>query len=607
MKASLALLLLLSWPALARPYYLGLNTGWVRNVSAAVRNGWVADSGCRMPRVAVRSDLYFQPGGEGHADPQISAFIAAGATPCCFLYNSQTRPVSLPDGTSLPSLEPAGLLEPVFVSGGDTPRADDAINPANPWAVFVHGVVERYDGDGLADAPGSPVVRWFSLWNEPDWLKWPERPRDRATLPTWPGVGYDRLARLLYVSRQAARLASSQSRLGPQLCFPESLRFLLADSRHPAGPSIDFVDYHAYGGDGSDANVYLNDGLVPVAEAMRAVLREFGLRRDLLCSETGVSGLLAEGRIQRAAVPKTQLVGAALELISAQWYAPFDPSWKSMGLIADVRLLPADGQGWQPRDGYYAYLTLARLLGEALAKGAPIEELSIGSAARAYRIELGADEAIVAWAFDPDGRAERVAAVNLPLRPETNYSRYAWDYALKGQPETTVRCSREGYATTLGIDPIYLLSGEPRTMEPATRPAAPAPPPWRISATGADPQWPAALAFDGDSDTHWVGGWKQPRPWWRIDFLDGPVTASAVRLKVGRLPEVRLVIEASDDGEIWRAVSAPFGSLAYDLQTVPLTARVTSSHWRVTYEKQVEDNVALYEIVIGERSPRERP
>jgi len=33
---------------------------------------------------------------------------------------------------------------------------------------FVSALVERYDGDGVADAPGSPQVQYFELYNEPD-------------------------------------------------------------------------------------------------------------------------------------------------------------------------------------------------------------------------------------------------------------------------------------------------------------------------------------------------------------------------------------------------------------------------------------------------------
>ncbi len=36
------------------------------------------------------------------------------------------------------------------------------------FASYVYSVVERYDGDGFVDAPGSPVIRYWEIWNEPN-------------------------------------------------------------------------------------------------------------------------------------------------------------------------------------------------------------------------------------------------------------------------------------------------------------------------------------------------------------------------------------------------------------------------------------------------------
>ncbi len=66
--------------------------------------------------------------------------------------------------------------------GNSTGPPDDVAD----YAAFVGAVVERYDGDGVNDAPGSPVVRYFQLWNEPnlknEW-NWQEpRPEDFVAL-----------------------------------------------------------------------------------------------------------------------------------------------------------------------------------------------------------------------------------------------------------------------------------------------------------------------------------------------------------------------------------------------------------------------------------------
>jgi len=52
--------------------------------------------------------------------------------------------------------------------------------PANPqdFAAFAAAMAERYDGDGYQDAPGSPRIAYWEIWNEPDqpgtWLPAPD-------------------------------------------------------------------------------------------------------------------------------------------------------------------------------------------------------------------------------------------------------------------------------------------------------------------------------------------------------------------------------------------------------------------------------------------------
>jgi len=52
----------------------------------------------------------------------------------------------------------------------DTGKPDGPLRPETlpSFAEFVAAVVERYDGDGWQDAPGSPVVDYWEFYNEPD-------------------------------------------------------------------------------------------------------------------------------------------------------------------------------------------------------------------------------------------------------------------------------------------------------------------------------------------------------------------------------------------------------------------------------------------------------
>lgn len=65
---------------------------------------------------------------------------------------------------------------------------------AQDFADFVAATVERYDGDGIADAPGSPRIAVWQIWNEP------------STRDTWPGSAAE-YGHLLTASYQAAKAA----------------------------------------------------------------------------------------------------------------------------------------------------------------------------------------------------------------------------------------------------------------------------------------------------------------------------------------------------------------------------------------------------------------
>lgn len=47
---------------------------------------------------------------------------------------------------------------------------------------FLKRVVERFDGDGIEDAPGSPIVKYWQIENEPDGIEWKDTPKNFATL-----------------------------------------------------------------------------------------------------------------------------------------------------------------------------------------------------------------------------------------------------------------------------------------------------------------------------------------------------------------------------------------------------------------------------------------
>ncbi|OIP22898.1 hypothetical protein AUJ93_02750, partial [bacterium CG2_30_33_46] len=57
----------------------------------------------------------------------------------------------------------------IWASTGKGLSDEDKYLPnLDAWADFVGKLVERYDGDGINDALGSPVVQYWELWNEPN-------------------------------------------------------------------------------------------------------------------------------------------------------------------------------------------------------------------------------------------------------------------------------------------------------------------------------------------------------------------------------------------------------------------------------------------------------
>src|SRR4051812_29313547 len=160
-----AALLLLLPPLAARAeegregYRVGINGAYLPNLKQETIRKWVRETGATMPRVGMRMDL-FQKGMPDHPDAMVRDAAAAGGSALAMLFNEH-QDVTRPDGTRDQGCRPPeGLWEPVFDNGSDEAKGGAKINPRNEWAVFVSAMVERYDGDGVGDAAGSPVCTY---------------------------------------------------------------------------------------------------------------------------------------------------------------------------------------------------------------------------------------------------------------------------------------------------------------------------------------------------------------------------------------------------------------------------------------------------------------
>ena len=174
----------------------------------------------------------------------------------------------------------AGLNEPIFADGSDSPGRDKTINRDNPWARYVFESVKRYmPGGTLAWLNGwdeSQGVRVWEVWNEPDFANF------------WQG-GVADYTRMLKIAHIVAHWLDPETTvmLGG-LLYPTQDNWLSAilnriinDPMHEAHHwFIDAVAVHSYG------NAWRSGWLTLY---VRQTLVAFDLERPIWLNESGVA------------------------------------------------------------------------------------------------------------------------------------------------------------------------------------------------------------------------------------------------------------------------------------------------------------------------------
>ncbi len=137
------------------PPFFGVQTlGEITNDQARQR---IVDAGIRLVRMGIHwADIEMPPGtyNWSFADSPISSAINASLVPLVVVSTGpqwavQDMPIDISTGK--------------HYDCGPIDHED-----LNAWSAFIQALVERYDGDGSNDAPGSPVVQYWEIWNEPD-------------------------------------------------------------------------------------------------------------------------------------------------------------------------------------------------------------------------------------------------------------------------------------------------------------------------------------------------------------------------------------------------------------------------------------------------------
>lgn len=135
-------------------------------------------------------------------------------------------------------------------------------NDMAAYSEFITALVERYDGDGTEDAPGSPIINFWQVHNEVDGsFFWSDSPENYALLYT---TTYDAI--------NAANLNAKVALSG--MANPESLDFFttVLSEIDAAGGSVDIFDFHWFGFLGSYEKYYKSVNQIMFSEFVNVEL-----------------------------------------------------------------------------------------------------------------------------------------------------------------------------------------------------------------------------------------------------------------------------------------------------------------------------------------------
>ena len=234
---------------------------------------------------------------------------------------------------------------------------------------FVGALVERYDGDGVDDAPGSPRVWYFELYNEPD-----NADIGHALLGGWGywghnGAGY---AELLQTLHPVVKAASPQANLvfgGIALDWfeeqggPFDSQFLDDVLEACRGQDcFDVMNFHYYPAPLFRPNwERYGVGIIGKANYVRQKLADYGFaNKPIICTETSWPSGNSWGsdELQSRYVVKgyTRGIAAGLEVIV--WYKIDDRGDTSLPGLLDSNL--------RPKLSYWAFQAMTAMLGRAV-------------------------------------------------------------------------------------------------------------------------------------------------------------------------------------------------------------------------------------------------
>jgi hypothetical protein len=337
------------------------------------------------------------------------------------------------------------------------PRGPIDKAPLHRFATFTAALVERYDGDGIDDAPGSPIVEYWEFYNEPDAgnLGWDKR---------WGNYGKE-YAEMLAAVYPAMKIASPKAKvlLGgiaydwfEEADGPFVRRFLDDVLANGGGNFFDVMNFHQYPPFAVNWGSPNGPGLLEKTNAMRAKLAEYDYNKPFVISESGAHSndavsqpMTPELQARYVTMLYTQVIAADVDIMI--WFMLYDPvaSYPYMnGLVTAV----AGNERPTRKAAFTAYRTAVDLLSEVNFDRA-LTAAETGNAellAYAFTNKVGAPF-YVAW-FGPITRTD-TAPLRVPGATATLHDIYGTTQQVTDQSDG----ASDGIITLqVGAQPVYI-------------------------------------------------------------------------------------------------------------------------------------------------------
>jgi hypothetical protein len=310
---------------------------------------------------------------------------------------------------------------------------------------FVAAAVERYDGDGIEDAPGSPVVDYWELYNEPDGAnRWAAEQGYGSYWGNY-AVEYTQMLCAVYPVIKAANPRAKVALGGLAYdSFKDEggsfvREFLDQVLDNGCGSCFDLMNFHYYPAFEGRWNQY-GHGLSGKATFLRDKLAAHGITdKPMISTEAGwhsndYPGWPSTPEIQSRYVVKLFVQSLASDLDIMIWWMWIDPAppYGENGLLT---------QSLDKKLSYDVYQVAAEKLGRTTF----VEEWPAGEGVEGYHFVTRTGQSLyVLWADD-----DSVHAVQLPLSE-------AQVIDMTGNLVYTVTSGGGTITVDVGADPLYV-------------------------------------------------------------------------------------------------------------------------------------------------------